>query len=514
MSTIPIPDEPLVESLLNNICMPIAYMDIDFNFIKVNNAYASTDENNAEHFIGKNHFVLFPNVENESIFREVVKTGKPYHAYAKPFQYKKNPERGVSHWDWTLTPVNNATGEISGVILLLIDVSKHVDNEIALTNEQQFVNSIMDAAGDLIIVLDATGRIIKFNAAAEKLTGYTFGEAEGRYVWDFLLLPEEADKVKNVFLSLASDNHNEFQNYWVAKDGGKHFIHWNNTVLAGPTGNMEHTVSIGQDITEKRKNEKELETYRQHLENLVAERTAELLTAKDQADRANNEKSKFLSRMSHELRTPLNAILGFGQLLEMDTDDLNDAQREHVKDIMDSGHHLLNLINEVLDLAKIESGKVSLSLEETNINELSQNCIVLIHNQAEERQIEVINHLEAMEYCVLADHTRLKEVLLNLLSNAVKYNRDQGRITLDGKVIDNQRLRVSVSDTGEGLSNDEIDKLFIPFERLVPSTIEGTGMGLVITKFLIELMGGTIGIDSTKGKGSSFWFELPLSGQT
>lgn len=236
------------------------------------------------------------------------------------------------------------------------------------------------------------------------------------------------------------------------------------------------------------------------------------LQLRKEAEHANTAKSEFLSRMSHELRTPLNAVLGFGQLLDLDAEGLNATQRGNVKEILVAGRHLLNLINEVLDLAKIESGKMEITMEDVPVDDPLQQCITLIQSQAEARQVELIDHISGKGYTVQADFTRLKQALLNLLSNAVKYNHDHGRITLDCETIGKQVLRIRVTDTGRGLTKEDRNKLFTPFERIdAANNVEGTGIGLVITKHLLELMGGTIGVESTPGEGSTFWIELALS---
>lgn len=196
----------------------------------------------------------------------------------------------------------------------------------------------------------------------------------------------------------------------------------------------------------------------------------------------------------------------------MDADKLDETQRSNVKEILFAGHHLLSLINEVLDLAKIESGKIKLSMDEISVDEVVLQCIVMVQAQAEARQVELIDNLSGNEYVVRADFIRLKQVLLNLLSNAVKYNRERGCITLEGGIYDKQRLRIRVTDTGEGLTEEDIAKLFSSFERLNEmNNVEGAGIGLVITKHLVELMGGTIGVDSRLGEGSTFWVEFDLA---
>ena len=231
--------------------------------------------------------------------------------------------------------------------------------------------------------------------------------------------------------------------------------------------------------------------------------------ARLEAEVANRAKSEFLSRMSHELRTPMNAVLGFAQLLELDAESLTDIQRNNVREIRESGRHLLALINDMLDLAKIESGEMTISTEEVLVDEVLRQSISLVGSQMEARQVTLIDRICGNGYTVLADTTRLKQVFVNLLSNAIKYNREGGRITLVAEYAGKQRLRFRITDTGLGLPEEEIDRLFMPFERLNASdNVEGTGIGLVISKYLIELMGGTIGVESTPGEGSSFWVEL------
>lgn len=277
-------------------------------------------------------------------------------------------------------------------------------------------------------------------------------------------------------------------------------------------GKPVRSIGTVQDITELHIAEKELRQHRDHLEELVFERTSDMKAARDEAERANLAKSDFLSRMSHELRTPMNAILGFAQLLDLGGEALTDIQSLNVKEILDAGNHLLTLINEVLDLSIIESGKMEILIEEVPVNKLMQQCIAIIGSQAEARQLKIIDHVSSTGHRVQADVTRFKQVLLNLLSNAVKYNRDNGNITLTCKIIDRKRLRICIADTGEGLTEDNIANLFTSFERLnTTSNVEGVGIGLVITKHLIELMGGHIGVESTVGEGSVFWVELTLT---
>ena len=237
---------------------------------------------------------------------------------------------------------------------------------------------------------------------------------------------------------------------------------------------------------------------------------AEVLRAKNEAERANLAKSEFLSRMSHELRTPLNAILGFGQLLERAK--LPGVQADNVQEVLHAGRHLLELINEVLDLARIESGKFTVNLEPVVLLPLVADCINLIRPQAENRGIVLVESVQDCRQQVRADRTRLKQVLLNLLSNAVKYNRPQGDIKVTRTVVADA-VQIRISDTGAGLTAEQQARLFVAFERLDAdhSAIEGTGIGLALSKRLVESMGGTIGVESEPGAGSTFWVSLPIA---
>ncbi len=327
------------------------------------------------------------------------------------------------------------------------------------------------------------------------------------------------------------------------------------------------------EVVERRAAQQEVMCLNAELERRVGERTAqleqsnhELALATESAERANRAKSEFISSMSHELRTPLNAILGFGQLLlsasqyddpspneyvgrspegmpaglgaarrSAGSDDPSpneyvgrspagipaglgaarrsayapDKQREFMQHILKAGHHLLSLINEILDLARIESANMSLSLEPVVLDQVLQECRTMVEPTAHKRRVQML-FPEPAGLCVVADRTRLRQVLLNLLSNAVKYNRDQGSVVVDCRAVPNGRVRIAVQDTGQGLEPGQVAALFQPFNRLgqEAGVIEGSGIGLVVTKRLVELMGGEIGVSSTPGVGSVFWVEF------
>jgi PAS domain S-box-containing protein len=283
--------------------------------------------------------------------------------------------------------------------------------------------------------------------------------------------------------------------------------------------------STVQDVTEQKLAEAHVRQANEELERRVRERTAqlevsnrELALASAAAERANRAKSEFLSSMSHELRTPLNAIIGFGQLLAMpEVMARHDSERAtFVEHIVDAGRHLLTLINEILNLAQIEAGKLSVNLERVPVHEVLAECEAMMAPLAAQRGVTLAISC-AGEPEVRADRVRLKQVLLNLMSNAIKYNREGGSVTVDCDVVvgaapDGPRVQVGVRDTGPGLDEEQLAALFQPFNRLGQErgTSEGSGIGLVVTKRIVELMGGSIAVESEPGVGSVFRVELPL----
>ena len=270
---------------------------------------------------------------------------------------------------------------------------------------------------------------------------------------------------------------------------------------------LQHAYNALEERVQERTQELQYEV------NIRRETEIKLIHAKEEAEKSSNAKSEFMSRMSHELRTPMNAILGFGQLLEYDEEEpLTEAQRLRLKEILNAGDHLLELINEVLDLSRIESGELSISVESFDTVDIVISVIALVQPLAQERGIKIINQVPAEPPVVVkADQTRIKQVILNLLSNAIKYNRENGTVTIASEILNDGRVRISVTDTGFGIPKDRQEELFEPFNRLDAdeTNIEGTGIGLTVSKRLLQMIGGSIELESELGEGSCFSIYIP-----
>jgi len=279
---------------------------------------------------------------------------------------------------------------------------------------------------------------------------------------------------------------------------------------------MEKNRKLLKGIEDKEQAQEELEKAKDQLEIRVHERTAELEKSKESAERANLAKSEFLSRMSHELRTPLNSILGFAQILLQKNPDspIKDHSR-HLNIIYESGKHLLMLISEILDLSKIEAGEMDVNIVPTHISHLVDEVGASTQSLCEEKKVRFVNEIPARDKLVLdVDPFRLKQVFLNLVSNAIKYNKEDGTVSVSCSKLPENWVRVNVIDTGKGIPEEKYSSLFEPFNRFDADyqSIDGVGIGLTISKKLVELMNGRIGFTSEFGKGSCFYVEFPLSG--
>jgi PAS domain S-box-containing protein len=372
-------------------------------------------------------------------------------------------------------------------------------------------NAILTSANFSIIATDERGVIQLFNVGAERMLGYLAADVVDRLTPSDIHDPDEVQaRAEALTLELGTtiapgfealafkasrDIEDIYELTYICRDGSRFPAVVSVTALRDDDGALIGYLLIGTDNSARKRVESELHA------------------AMAAADAANRAKSDFLSSMSHELRTPLNAVLGFAQLLETGTPPPTATQRRSIDQILKAGWYLLELINEVLDLALIESGRLTLSNEPVSLAEVLAECRAMIEPQARQRGIAMSFPSFAAPVFVKADHTRIKQVLINLLFNAVKYNRPEGAVSVDFAAVGAHSIRLCVRDTGVGLNAGQLAQLFQPFNRLGKEAgpEEGTGIGLVVTKRLVELMGGNIGAASTAGTGSVFWVELPVA---
>ena len=407
----------------------------------------------------------------------------------------------------SVTALRDAQDTIIGYLLIGTDntARKQVEAEREVINQrlrdlQFYTRSLIESNTDAMMTTDPLGVISDINHEMEILTGRSREELIGTPSKNYFTDPERAETaIKKV---LREGKISNYELTVTAKDEKLTVVSYNASTFRDSNDELIGVFASARDIT-----------HRKEFERLMEKNNIELINAMEQADKANLAKSEFLSSMSHELRTPLNAVLGFAQLMASDVPAPTPTQQMSIDQILQAGWYLLRLINEILDLAMIESGKVTLSQEPMSFTEVLQDCEAMIAPQAHKRGIKMIfPSLNALFY-VHADRTRVKQVMINLLSNAIKYNRDGGTVTVSCVKSGEHRVRVSVTDTGNGLTPKQMTQLFQPFNRLgqESSSKEGTGIGLVVTKQLIELMDGSIGVKSSVGVGSVFWFELAAS---
>ncbi len=372
-------------------------------------------------------------------------------------------------------------------------------------------NAILTSANFSIIATDEKGIIQLFNVGAERMLGYMAVEVVNKISPSDIHDPQEvraraqalslelATTIAPGFEALAFKASREIEDSYeltyIRKNGSRFPAIVSITALRDDNGDIIGYLLIGTDNSVRKRVESELN---------------EAMAA---AEKANRAKTDFLSSMSHELRTPLNAILGFAQVMESGVPSPTPSQKRSLDQILKAGWYLLELINEILDLAMIESGKATLSREPVSLIEVMLECRAMIEPQAQNRGIRMtFPRFEVSHFFVNADRTRIKQVLLNLLFNAIKYNKPGGAVSVD-YILNRDSVRINIRDTGPGLTPEQLSQLFQPFNRLGQETsaIEGTGIGLVVTKRLVELMGGSIGAESTVGIGSVFWIEMSVT---
>ncbi len=403
-------------------------------------------------------------------------------------------------------------GKALRAIGMVQDISSiHAAREALRQREEIFSTIISQADNGTLLVDSETLAVIEFNDAACKHLGYSRDEFIQLSLHD-IQADEPRERVEENRRRILAQGGDSFEKNYRCKDGSiRNFLVSAKAMELAGQGRL---AIVWNDITERKQVEKDLENYRNHLEELVAKRTVELAQAMDAAQTASRSKSAFLANMSHEIRTPMNAIIGLTHMLGRDIDNPRHAQQ--LEKISGAAHHLLGIINDILDFSKIEAGKLSLDATDFDIDNVVTSTCQLLTDRVQEKGLELVADISALPTFLHGDSLRLRQILLNFLSNAVKFT-EQGSVTLRASILEERDadilVRFEVRDTGIGMTHEQQERLFKAFEQADSSTTRrygGTGLGLAISKRLAELMGGQLGVSSQPGMGSCFWIDLPL----
>lgn len=481
--------------------------DLDGNIIYCNQYYADMHHASKDEIIGSNCLEQVSDVslpQYQIIRKRLLQTGT---ISAVEIEHKRKDGHtfpGLVN----SSVIRDEKGKDKYISITILDISdrKQIENEIIELNlkleekvkDRTFelqtamnrLETFFEVSLDMLCIADQNGRFIKLSKAFEDVLHYTRKDLEGQELLKFIH-PEDIQPTIEAMQTLQGQSKViSFVNRYRTAEGDYRFIEW----YSSPVG--EYVYAVARDITDRK------------------ERELELINARKIAEDANASKSVFLSRMSHELRTPMNSILGFAQLLEMS--DMNEMQESSVQHILHSGKHLLGLINEVLDIARIETGKISLSIEQVNVTDSLKEVCALLEPLSQRNAVDIVlGETFNRDLFVHADQQRTVQIMTNLINNAIKYNRNGGKVFIEQSLVKGSKgqemVHISIKDTGIGIKQEDLGRLFTPFERIGAqnSEIEGTGLGLAVVKELVAVLGGELGVNSVVNEGSEFWIDLP-----
>lgn len=522
----------ILDSIFYTTNALIAYLDTDFNFIRVNKKYAEAGNHPPEFYIGKNHFNIYPDPDNQNIFRYALETCRHITCHAKPFQYEEFPERGITYWDWDLIPITDKEGHVNGLILSIVDVTqrklaedklrqsnvllekrvlertKELQQEIAerIKTEKQLMLSkkryqqIFENTSDGVLLLDIIEEkkfsIIAINPSMAKILGLKSFKSAGRHIGE--VLPKDFSNIfhENCINCLYSGDFEKFETS-IQFQSSKTYIDITLIPIHDDTGRVYRILGICSDITHHKK----------IAENLRLEREA--------AERENQAINEYIANMSHELRTPLNVIMSALQLfhayVNTNPDTIPQRYKNHLDSMNKNSLRLLRLINNLIDSTKIDSGFFELELRNYDIVNVIKTITLSVTDYMLNKNIKLDFTSNVDKKIIACDIDVIERIMLNLLSNAIKFTEEFGTIKVS--LIDqNNSVLIVVKDNGIGIAEDQQKIIFERYKRgnqLFTRKYEGSGIGLALTKSLVEALDGSISVNSQLGYGSEFIIELP-----
>jgi len=484
----------VIQALMDAMPVPVFFKDGDGKYLGCNDAFEEFVGRKREEIVGKGVYELW----DESL-------ASIYDAADKALFERGGKQIYDAHVTFADGSVHDVTFHkavfyaeeegVSGIVGALFDITERNRTEEELRRSRELFHGIFNSNPGLIALSDpATGHHFDVNQAWLDKLAFSRDEVIGKTAFELDIWPNSGDRERILKEHAETGSARNVSAQLRARTG--ELIDCAISTETINMGERELVLWTANDVTERKKAENAL------------------MRAKEDAELANRAKSEFLASMSHELRTPLNAIIGFSQMVKLDPDRrLTASQVEYVELALGGANHLLELINEILDLSKIEANQVQLRIAAVDAADTVRECLAMADPLRKKHGIEIVNNLEPLRPVrVLADEVRLKQVLLNLVSNAIRFNKPQGRVSVEGAPAEHGRLRISVVDTGQGIAEKDQVRVFEMFHQIRADpgiASDGTGIGLYVSKLLVDKMGGAIGFESELGVGSTFWLELP-----